>query len=309
MIPLIYHPGYNITAFGLERRHPFDGQKYRRIHDALIDRSLRRRRDFVRPRPVSHRNLLSLHSPTYLRSLRSPQSLARILEVSILRRLPACLIDWRVLHPMRLATGGTIRACQLALENGLAINLGGGYHHAASDWGGGFCVYADVPLAVKLLHDEGKVGRVLVVDLDAHQGNGTAAVFHGWDWASIYDLYERDLFPAHKEPEDYPLPVGPGMAGVEYLDIVRDTLPGALDRARPDLVIYNAGSDPFLGDPLAGFRLTRGDLAERDLLVVSMVRERLIPVAMVLSGGYSSESWLIHTDAIEGILTRFDMAK
>ena len=187
-----------------------------------------------------------------------------------------------------------------------AINLGGGYHHAASGWGGGFCVYADVPMAAKVLHDEGKVGRVLVVDLDAHQGNGTAAVFRGWDWASIYDLYERDIFPARKEPEDYPLPVGPGLTGAEYLGIVRDTLPGALDAVRPDLVVYNAGSDPFVGDPLARYRLTEADLAERDLLVVNTVRERGVPLAMVLSGGYSAVSWKIHADAIGGILARFD---
>ena len=161
--------------------------------------------------------------------------LAGILEVPVVRRLPAWVIDWRILRPMRYATGGTILACRLALEHGVAINLGGGYHHAAAGWGGGFCVYADVPLAAKILHDEGKVGRVLVVDLDAHQGNGTAAVFQGWPWASIYDLYERDIFPARKEPEDFPLPVGPGLTGAEYLGIVRDTLPGALDAvpARP----------------------------------------------------------------------------
>jgi len=147
---------------------------------------------------------------------------------------------------------------------------------------------------------------VLVVDLDAHQGNGTAAVFGSWDWASIYDLYERDIFPSRKEPEDFPLPVGPGLSGVEYLGILRDTLPGALDAARPDLVVYNAGSDPFVGDPLAGFRLSVGDLAERDLLIATEVRDRGIPLAMVLSGGYSSESWKIHADAIEGVLTRFD---
>ena len=163
-----------------------------------------------------------------------------------------------------------------------------------------------MPLAVKLLHDEGKLGRVLVVDLDTHQGNGRAAVFHDLPWASIYDLYERDIFPARKEPEDFSLPVGPGLTGVEYLGIVRDTLPGVLDSVRPDLVIYNAGSDPFVGDPLARYRLSADDLAERDLLVVSTVRERKIPLAMVLSGGYSAESWKIHADAIEGILTRFD---
>ena len=147
---------------------------------------------------------------------------------------------------------------------------------------------------------------MLVVDLDAHQGNGTAAVFQNWDWASIYDLYERDIFPARKEPEDFPQRVPSGLTGVEYPEIVRDTLPGALDSVRPDLVIYNAGSDPYAGDPLAGFRLEEDDLAERDLLVVSTVRERASPVAMVLSGGYSAESWKIHADAIEGIPARFD---
>ena len=207
---------------------------------------------------------------------------------------------------MRYAVGGTIMACRLALEYGVAINLGGGFHHAAAGWGGGFCVYADVPLAVRILHNEGRVGKVLVVDLDAHQGNGTAAVFEGWQWAAIFDLYERNLFPARKEPEDCPLPVRSGLSGVEYLEIVRETLPGALDAVRPDLLVYNAGSDPFVDDPLAGFRLTKSDLAERDLLVVTMARERGIPVAMVLSGGYSGESWKIHADGIEGILVRFD---
>jgi histone deacetylase 11 len=306
MVPIVYHPAYNITAFGLERLHPFDGRKYRRIHDALVARGLRRRGDFARPRAASRDELCKVHSEEYLRSLRRPDVLARILEAPVVRRLPARLIDWRVLRPMRRAVGGTILACRTALERGIAVNLGGGFHHAAADRGGGFCVYADVPLALKILHDEGKVGRVLVVDLDAHQGDGTAAVLQDWDWASIYDLYEDDLFPFPKQPEDHPIPVGAGLAGSEYLGIVRDTLPAVLDAERPDLVVYNAGSDPFAGDPLARYRLTADDLAERDLLVADLVRERSIPLAMVLSGGYSAQSWKIHADAIEGILTRFD---
>ena len=306
MIPLIYHPCYNITAFGLERLHPFDGRKYLRIHDALIARGLRRPGDFVRPGRVSRRDLLKLHTPEYLRSLGRTEALARILEVPIVRRLPGWAIDWRVLRPMRYATGGTLLACCQALEHGVAINLGGGYHHAAAGGGGGFCVYADAPLAAKVLHDEGRAGKVMVVDLDAHQGNGTAAVFQDWPWATILDLYERDIFPARKEPEDYPLPVRSGLTGVEYLRIVQEALPVALDAVRPDLLIYNAGSDPFTEDPLAGFRLTKSDLAERDLIVVTMARERGIPVAMLLSGGYSAESWRIHTDGIEGVLARYD---
>jgi histone deacetylase 11 len=306
MIPLVYHPRYNITAFGLERLHPFDSRKYRRIHDALISRGLRRSRDFVRPGRVTRGELLAIHTPEYLRSLRRPEILARILEVPVVARLPGWVIDWRVLRPMRYAVGGTIVACRLAIEHGVAINLGGGYHHAAAGWGGGFCVYADVPLAAKVLHDEGRVANVLVIDLDAHQGNGTASLFQDWPWAAIFDLYERDNFPARKEPEDYPMPVRSGLSGVEYLEIIRETVPMALDATRPDLLIYNAGSDPFAEDPLAGFRLTMSDLAERDLMVVAMARERGIPVAMVLSGGYSAESWKIHADSIEGILTRFD---
>jgi histone deacetylase 11 len=306
MIPLIYHPAHNITAFGLERLHPFDSRKYGRIRDALIARGLRRAGDFTRPRAVSRQDLLKLHTPEYLRSLKRPETVARILEVPIVRRLPGWAIDRWVLRPMRYATGGTLLACRLALERGVAINLGGGFHHAAADWGGGFCVYADAPLAAKVLHDEGKATKVMVVDLDAHQGNGTAATFQGWPWASIFDVYERDNFPSRKEPEDYPLPVRSGLTGPEYLEIVDSTLPVALDAVRPDLLIYNAGSDPFVDDPLAGFRLTRGDLADRDLLVVTLARERGVPVAVVLSGGYSAESWKIHADGIEGILTRFD---
>jgi histone deacetylase 11 len=140
---------------------------------------------------------------------------------------------------MRHATGSTVLACRLALEHGIAINLGGGYHHAASGRGDGFCVYADVPVAGKVLHDEGKVGRVLV------------ATFRVWPWASILDIYEEDIFPARKEPEDYPLSFPPGLTGGEYLEIVEEALPKTLDAVRPDLGVYNAGSDPFVDDPLA----------------------------------------------------------
>ena len=265
MIPLVYHPSYNMTAFGLERLHPFDSQKYRRIHDALIERGLRRKNDFVRPEMIARCDLLKLHRPEYLRSLKSAANLVRILELPIVGRLPAWVLDWKILRAMRYAVAGTILTCQLALDHGVAINLGGGYHHAAAGWGGGFCVYADAPLAAKILHDEGRITNVLVVDLDAHQGNGTAAVFHDWPWASIFDLYERDIFPARKEPEDYPLPVRSGLNGFEYLDMIQRSLPPALDATKPDLLIYNAGSDPFVLDPLAGFRLTKSELAERRL--------------------------------------------
>jgi acetoin utilization deacetylase AcuC-like enzyme len=109
-----------------------------------------------------------------------------------------------------------------------------------------------------------------------------------------------------KQAEDFPIPIPAGMSGAEYLAIVDDSLPRALDVVKPDLVIYNAGSDPYVEDPLAGLRLSRSEVADRDLMVATLVRERGIPMAMVLSGGYARESWRVHADGIEAILTRFD---
>lgn len=306
MIPIIYHPRYNITVFGLERLHPFDGLKYRRIHDALIARGLRQPSDFVRPQPIGRADLERVHTVEYLRSLGRSKVLADILSVPALSHLPSAFINWRVLSPMRYATGGTLLACRLALDHGLAINLAGGYHHASSACGDGFCVYADTPIGAAALHDEGKVQRVLVVDLDAHQGDGTASTIRPWPWASIFDVFEEDLYPMVKQPEDYPIPIPAGTAGREYLEIVDEAFPLALDEAKPDLVIYNAGSDPFVEDPLTRLSLSRADIADRDLMVATHVRERGIPMAMVLSGGYARESWRIHADGIEAILTRFD---
>jgi len=306
MVPLVYSPKYNITAFGLERLHPFDSRKYRRIRDWLVRQGMRKPRDFIAPRPCSHADLLRVHTPAYLRSLRDRRVLARILEVPALRHLPAWLIAWRVLRPMRWATGGTVLACRLALEKGLVINLGGGYHHAGPERGGGFCIYADVPLASLMLKEEGRLGSALVVDTDAHQGNGTADAIRPWPWAHILDLFEQDIFPWPKADEDVPVPLPPSMNGTEYLDALHEHLPRALNRYRPDLVVYNAGSDVLWSDPLSVLFLTADEMAERDLYVVTEVRERAVPLAMVLSGGYGPASWEAHARSIEGILARFD---
>lgn len=306
MVPLIYSPSYDITAFGLEKLHPFDSKKYRRIRDWLVKQGLRRRRDFISPKPASHEYLRRVHAANYLASLRDRFVLRGILEVPPLVYIPAFLTDWRVLRPMRWATGGTLLACRLALEQGLAVNLGGGYHHAGPDKGHGFCAYADVPLSLQTLRAEKRIGTALVVDTDAHQGNGTADAIRPWPWAHILDFFEEDIFPWPKVEEDIPVPLPPRTNGAEYLDALRDHLPKALERFRPDLVVYNAGSDVLWSDPLAQLFLTAEAMADRELYVVTEARERGIPVAMVLSGGYGPLSWEAHARSIEGILARFD---
>jgi histone deacetylase 11 len=306
MVPLIYHPKYNITAFGLERLHPFDSIKYGRIHAWLIRQGVRKPDDFTAPQACTQADLQRVHSTEYLGRLTSSAELARILEVGVARYLPSRFIDWRVLGPMRLATGGTVRACQLARDQGLAINLGGGYHHASRDHTHGFCIYADTPLALKTMYDETPFRSVLVVDTDAHQGDGTADIIRAWPWAHIVDFFEDALFPWPKVKEDFPVPLRSRLSGPEYLDILRDNLAAALDRFLPEFVVYNAGSDVLLSDPLTSLMLSPEEMAERDLHVVSAVRARGIPLAMVLSGGYGPQSWQSHANSIEGIVTRFD---
>jgi histone deacetylase 11 len=161
---------------------------------------------------------------------------------------------------MRCATGGTVLACRLAMEKGLAINLGGGYHHASRDRGGGFCAYADVPLTLLTLKDGGQFQSALVVDTDAHQGDGTADTIRSWPWAHILDLFEQGIFPWPKADEDMPVPLPPRMNGAEYLDVLREHLPRALDRYCPGLVVYNAGSDVLWSDPLSALFLTADEM-------------------------------------------------
>jgi histone deacetylase 11 len=306
MVPLVYSPIYNITALGLERLHPFDSRKYGRIHAWLLRQGVRRPGDFVAPPPLSEDELRSVHTGEYLASLCRRDVLVGILEVKVVRYLPAWVTNWRVLRAMRYSSSGTVLAARLALEHGLALNLGGGYHHAYPDRGSGFCVYADIPLALQLLHKEGRIRSALVVDVDAHQGDGVALALRSWPWAHTLDFFESDLFPWPKQEEDMPVPLPGGLRGPEYLDIVREHLPVALDRYRPDLVICNAGSDVLASDPLTHLQLTPAEMAERDLVVASEVRGRGIPMALTLSGGYGPESWQAHARSIEGLVTRFD---
>lgn len=308
MIPLVYHSRYNITAFGLERLHPFDSVKYQRIHDWLIRQGLRSADQFTPAHPCSRDNLLRVHTPGYLDSLHSAATLAAILEVPVIGMLPASFTDWRVLGPMRRQTGGTVLACRLACRHGLSINLGGGFHHAGPAAGGGFCVYADTPLALVTLHAESPLRSALVIDTDAHQGNGTADALRGWPWAHMLDLFGSNLFPWPKVSEEMSVPLAADITGAEYLDVLARNVDAALERWRPELIVYNAGSDVLATDPLTDLALTDTDLAERDLLVVTVAHERGIPLAMLLSGGYGLHSWQAHAQSIEGILTRFDPA-
>lgn len=301
---IIYTPRYTIHALGLDRLHPFDIRKHRRAFRLLRERlgaaDLSRR--WVRPRREASRDeLLAVHTEKYLDSLRHAATIAGILEVPPVAYLPGALLDRCVLRPMRWGVAGTIVACREALAHGGAINLSGGYHHASADRGEGFCVYDGVVIALRVLRASGGFpadGRLIYIDLDAHQGNGVARDLMADRTAFILDMYNADIYPGDREARrriDCDLPLRMGTRGATYLATLESELPRFLDAVhRPGiatLAIYNAGTDPYEGDALGGLRLSAEDIFTRDRMVVTELTRRGVPWVMLPSGGYSAESY------------------
>lgn len=186
----------------------------------------------------------------------------------------------------RCATGGTVLTGRLAIEHGIAANTAGGSHHAKRAQGAGFCVFNDVAVAIKVLQAEGLVRRVLIVDLDVHQGDGTAEIFSKDESVFTFSLHAEKNYPDVKECSNLDIGLRDGMQNDEYLALVRDALPKLIEQGRPDIVFYNAGVDPHEEDRLGRLSLTDEGLRERDDFVIHTVRAHNIPLACVIGGGY-----------------------
>ncbi|MCP4129947.1 MAG: histone deacetylase [bacterium] len=304
-MPLIYTDDYNIRLFGIQKFHPFDTEKYKKVYNCLVEHFGIEEDQFIEPSPVTDSDLLKVHTQEYLDSLHEPDTVAKIAELTPLRIFPDFILQSKILNPMRYATGGTILGAELALEKGWAINLSGGYHHAKADSGEGFCFFADIPLAVCELWEKNPELRVLVIDLDAHQGNGIEAIFKDDERVFILDVYNRDVFPqdaAAKEYIDFPVSIGSHLDHKRYLKIIKENVPEAISRSKPDLIIYNAGSDILAGDSLGLLNITASGIIKRDEIVFRNALDRNIPVLMVLSGGYTKQSGLIVGKSIENLL-------
>lgn len=169
-LPVVYSSAYNISFYGLEKVHPFDAGKWGKVFDGLRRAGLLTDSNYHEPHEASTQELLLVHSPSYINRLKWSAYVATVTEVPFMALLPNCVVQRRVLRPFRCQTAGTLMAARLALDHGWAVHLGGGFHHASARRGGGFCCYADITLAVRKLQREGRIHRVMVVDLDAHQG-------------------------------------------------------------------------------------------------------------------------------------------
>jgi acetoin utilization deacetylase AcuC-like enzyme len=278
-VRISYHPDYTIP---LPEGHPFPMQKYRALYHCLHAEGLLSEADVVTPEEAEWTDLALVHTPEYLTMLKEGT-----MDPSTARKLGFPWSD-AVLRRARLAVQGTINASMMALQDGVAANLAGGTHHAFPDRGEGFCLLHDVAIAIRVLQRRCWIRRALVVDLDVHQGNGTAAIFAEDPTVTTFSMHGARNYPFRKERSTRDVELPDGCGDAEYLALLGQHLPEVIAEAQADLAIYLAGVDPVVGDRFGRLALTEEGIFERDRRVLVALREAGVPVVLVLAGGYAS---------------------
>jgi len=265
----------------LPEGHRFPMVKYSMLRGRVAEAGICGPGELRVAEPVSDEEIVRAHHPDYLERV-----VSGALTDKEVRRIG---FPWspRMVERSRRASGGTLGACLAALDDGLAANLAGGTHHAFADRGEGYCVFNDSAIAARAVQAAGLVERVLVIDTDVHQGNGTAAILQGDLTVFTFSIHGAKNFPFHKEESDLDAPLPDGADDAEFLAALEEGLEAALDAAEAQLAIYLAGADPFEDDRLGRLCVTKGGLAERDSMVLETCRERGIPVALTMAGGYA----------------------
>ncbi len=320
-LPIVYSKEYNISFLGLENLHPFDSKKYQKVADYLsssfhtpIKQLLHEPMDMI-----SDAELLKFHTPHYLASLKDSSMIARITELLPLAWLPNFVVRRTVLNPMRSATAGTRLAGELAWQNKqYAINLGGGFHHANANNGGGFCVFGDIQLAMLDMWNKKTDAKIMYIDLDAHQGDGVELGLERYikekDTSKgrlvVFDIYGENNYPGFNFARSFiqynrPITIGrePFITNQLYLEKVAE-LETIIPQEKPDFIFYNAGTDVYEGDRLGGMKLTKEGIIKRDEMVFTYAKNNNIPIVMTLSGGYTKVSGHIIGESIVNVLTK-----
>lgn len=280
MIPLVYHPHY-VTP--LPHGHRFPMGKFAVLRDLLVEEGIASVSNLHEPPPATRTQLLRVHTPDYVDAFTNG-TLGR----DAVRRIGLPWSEGLVRRTVT-AVGGTVRTAELALEHGLACNLAGGTHHAHPGFGSGFCIFNDLAVAAADVRHRGLARRVLVVDLDVHQGDGTAAALAERDDVFTFSMHCGANFPSRKVAGDHDVALDTGVGDGRYLEVLADALPAVLTRVKPDLVLYDAGVDPHRDDRLGRLELSDGGLARRDRQVIDLCRDAGAAVAGVIGGGYHAD--------------------
>jgi acetoin utilization deacetylase AcuC-like enzyme len=265
-----YHPAYHVA---LPPGHPFPMSKYPLLKAQLLSEGIIAPADIIQPEP--------LHTADYISKLSSSRLSA--LEI---RRLGIPWSDELWLRS-RVAAAGTLLASRTALRDGVAANLAGGTHHAFADHGEGFCVINDVAIAVCRLRNEGLIERAAIIDLDVHQGNGTAAIFETVEDIFTFSMHGERNYPLAKMRSNLDVPLDDGTGDAQYLEALDRHLPTVMDHYAAEIVFYLAGVDVAAGDRYGKLALSDEGIRQRDRMVIETVRRRGIPLVIVLAGGYA----------------------
>lgn len=293
--PLVHHPGY---VAELPAGHSFPMSKYALFLEALAGTDYGSHAPSAAPVDW----LTAVHDPAYVGAV-----LDGTLDRAVERRI-GFPVTAAVSRRSRLVCGGTWLAARLALQHGFAANAAGGSHHALPSGGAGYCVFNDLAVAGARLLAEGSVRRLLFVDLDVHQGDGTATIFAGREDAPTFSMHAAKNFPVRKARSTRDVELPDGMGDTEYLAVLGDELPALLDAHRPDLVLYQAGVDPHADDLLGRLALSDAGLQRRDAYVVETCRVRGIPVAATLGGGYGADRAAVAARHARGVLAMANAA-
>jgi acetoin utilization deacetylase AcuC-like enzyme len=286
----------DVFVLPLPAHHRFPMGKYVRLRDRLLASGEFSPEEFVVPPGASDTEITRVHCPRYLERVATGA-----LDAAEQRAIG---FPWseRMVERSRRSSGATLAAAREALTKGWSANLAGGTHHAFRGRGEGFCVFNDAAITAKAMQVEAGLQRVAIVDCDVHQGNGTAAIFRGDDSVFTFSIHGARNFPFAKEASDLDIELADRTGDDEYLWHLERGLDETLERSRPQLVIYLAGADPYEDDRLGRLALTKPGLARRDEHVLSTLRERGIPVAIAMAGGYArniEDSVEIHASTIQ----------
>ncbi len=279
MLPfkLVYHEDYDLHL----GTHVFPTQKFRLIRERLLSDGFADEADFVTPERAADEDLTLVHTVDWVRRLRGGQ--LRFEEVLRLE-IP---YSQEMVNAFWLAAGGSTLAARRALRDGIAYNVGGGFHHAFPGHGEGFCAIHDVAVAIRRLQEDRLIEKAMVVDCDVHQGNGTAAIFADDPSVFTLSIHQYNNYPYEKPPSDIDVHLEDQVGDEEYLARLGDAYAPAIERFRPDLVMYVAGADPYFDDQLGGLALTMEGLLDRDRLVLGTAVKLGVPAAVTLAGGYA----------------------
>jgi acetoin utilization deacetylase AcuC-like enzyme len=293
MLPfkLIYDHRYDLNLGA----HVFPSQKYRLVHDALLEQGIAATDDFQAPAPATDDDILLVHGYEYVHKLKT-NTLSQMEKLRLEIPWSKELIDacW-------LAAGGSILAGQRALSDGFAANIGGGFHHAYPNHGEGFCAIHDVAVAIRHLQRDRTIETAMVIDTDVHHGNGTAAIFAADPTVFTFSIHQENNYPYPKPPSNIDVDLQDGVGDQEYLELLAGNLQRAFKEFNPGLIFYIGGADPYREDQLGGLALTLDGLSRRDAMVFDYAREHRVPIAITLAGGYArrvSDTVRIHVNTI-----------